>query len=300
MLTNDHPQDSIPAFVLGTLDIDEARLVSAHVAQCPACRAEIETFQELLSALPYASAPRQPPPYVKRQLLARIAASQIDTVTTQARSPANTAPRWMPAVMSGALALWLVFGYMLYNTNSRMATIGGELTNSQQSIIQLSQQHSTDQTTIAQISAQRQLEEQALAGMQTQIAIDQQVMVFIAAPETIHRILGGPDQHARATMYMQPSNNQAVLVVEGMPRIEPGKIYQFWLSRAGEWVPSVTFDMTNDDRAVQWIEAAAPVDQYARVMVTIEVAGGAKQPSDKVVLSGSLSASPPASASQAD
>jgi hypothetical protein len=27
MQTNDHPQDSIPAFVLGTLDIDEALLV---------------------------------------------------------------------------------------------------------------------------------------------------------------------------------------------------------------------------------------------------------------------------------
>ena len=39
MQTNDHPQDSIPAFVLGALDIDEALLVNAHVIECPGCRA---------------------------------------------------------------------------------------------------------------------------------------------------------------------------------------------------------------------------------------------------------------------
>ena len=311
MQTNDHPQDSIPAFVLGTLDTDEALLVSAHVTACPGCRTEAEAFQAVLSALPYAAAPRQPPPHVKQQLLARIA-----TVTPAARvpppshPPAHATPRWMQAATGGALVLSLAFGMMLYDTNSRVAVIGSELAKSKQSIVEMSargaqdqqalarlhQQHTHDQTAIAQINGQHAQDAQVMAQMQTQIAQDQQVTMFISAPQTLPRLLEGADRRAHATMYMQPNNSQAVLVIEGMPRAAPGKIYQFWLAKPGIQVPSVTFDVTDEGLAVLQINAPAPVNQFDQVMVTIEQAGGATVPSDEIVLSGALSTALPASA----
>ena len=104
MQTSDHPQDSIPAFVLGTLDIDEALLVSAHVQVCPDCRAEAEAFQGVLSALPYVAAPRQPPAYVKQQLLARIAvAAPTERRPTSSRALSRATPRWMQAATGGRL-----------------------------------------------------------------------------------------------------------------------------------------------------------------------------------------------------
>jgi hypothetical protein len=101
-------------------------------------------------------------------------------------------------------------------------------------------------------------------------------------------------------MYMQPGNPQAVLVIAGMPRAAPGKIYQFWLAKPGIQIPSQIFDVTDDKPTVLQINAPAPVNQFDQVMVTIEEAGGATFPSDSIVLSGALSAALPASAPQAD
>jgi anti-sigma-K factor RskA len=319
MQTNDHLQDSIPAFVLGALDIDEALLVNAHVIECPGCRAEAEAFQAVLSALPYASAPRQPPAHVKQQLLARIAAAApAEHARTPSRSregmPSRTTPRWMQAATGGALALSLAFGMMLYDTNSRVVVIGNELTKSKQSIVemnqqqtqdqqtlaQLNQQHTHDQTAIAQINDQHAQDARAIERMQEQIAHDQQMTMFISAPQTLPRLLEGADRRARATMYMQPGNSQAVLVIEGLPRVAPGKIYQFWLTKSGVQAPSTTFDVTNDRLVVLQINAPAPINQFDQAMVTIEQAGGATLPSDKIVLSGALNTALPASAPRAD
>jgi hypothetical protein len=267
-----------------------------------------------VSALPYAAAPRQPPAHVKQQLLARIAAASPKRATAPNRAPARATPRWMQAATGGALVLSLAFGMMFYNTNSQIATIGSELAQSKQSIAtmnqqltqghqtlaQLSQQHAQDQTAIAQVNSQHAQDARAMAQMQTQIAYDQQVTMFIAAPQTLPRLLDGADPSAHATMYMQPGSSQAVLVIGGMQRAAPGKIYQFWLAKPGIQIPSVTFDVADDGLAVLQINAPAPINQFDQVMVTIEQAGGATLPSDTIVLSGALSTARPASAPQAD
>ena len=103
----------------------------------------------------------------------------------------------------------------------------------------------------------------------------------------------------RATMYMQPNSAQAVLVIEGMPRAAPSQVYQFWLAKGALSVPSVTFDAADEGLIVVQINAPAPVNQFDQVMVTVEQAGGAAQPSDKIVLSGALNTALPASASRA-
>jgi anti-sigma factor RsiW len=289
MQTNDHPQDSIPAFVLGTLDIDEALLVNAHVVECPGCRAEVEAFQAVLMALPYATAPRQPPAHVKQQLLARIAAAPAEPARIPSHAPARTTPRWMQAATGGALILSLAFGMMFYDTSNRVEVIGSELAQSNQTLAQLNQQHIQDQTAIAQINGQHAQDAQALAQMQTQVAQDQSVTMFISAPQTRACLLEGADRRAHATLYMQPGNPQAVLVIAGMPRVAPGKIYQFWLAKPGIQIPSVTFDISDDGLTVLQINAPAPVNQFDQVMVTIEEAGGATLPSDTIVMSGKVS-----------
>jgi len=306
MQTNDHPHDSIPEFVLGTLDINEALLVSAHILEIPECHAEVEAFQMVLSALPYAVAPRRPPAHVKHQLLARIAAAAAAKRTlASSRMPSARMPAlWMQATTGGALALVLVFGMMLYNTTSQLAALGGELNTSKQSatamtqhlaqnkqtLAQLGQQHATDQAAIAQITDQSAHDAQAIKQMQTQIASDQQMAVFISAPQTLARGLESADRHAHATMYMQPNSSQAVLVVAGMPRAASGMTYQFWLAKPGLQLPSETFSVADDGRAVVQINAPAPIEQFEQVMVTLERAGGATQPSATIMLSGSVAA----------
>ena len=89
-------------------------------------------------------------------------------------------------------------------------------------------------------------------------------------------------------MYMQPNNPHAILVVHGLPKVEAGRIYQFWLARPGVQVPANTFDVDANGTATLSIDAPAPVNEYDQVMVTVEASGGSQQPSQQVVLSGSL------------
>jgi anti-sigma-K factor RskA len=291
MLMNEHPQESIPAFVLGTLDAEEALLVSAHLVRCSACRVELEAFEALLAALPYASTPREPPHHVKQQLLARIAN----------QAPAMRArPRWVPAVAAGMAALALVLAVMLYDMNSRISTAAGQLQGSQQTITEMSGQIAQGQqaigqlrghqqqvsTAVAELNSQHQQDQAAIARMREQVVQDKQIFGFIAAARPVW--LGGSDRHSSAIMYMRPASKQAVLVVAGMPRAQAGKTYQLWLVHGSAPVPSATFDVDQEGVALLTIEAPLPVNQYDHVMVTVEQRGGSQAPSDQVVLSGPL------------
>jgi anti-sigma factor RsiW len=53
MLNELHVLESIPAYVLGSLEEDEARLVAEHLAGCYQCRKELETYQEVADQLLY-------------------------------------------------------------------------------------------------------------------------------------------------------------------------------------------------------------------------------------------------------
>jgi anti-sigma factor RsiW len=249
---NDHPQDAIPAFVLGALDVDDAIRVAGHLAACPACRAEAEAFQASLAELPSAEMHR-PPARVKRYLLARVAAS----------APAQRSWHrwWLAWVMAGALALMLGFWGLGYGAYGRVAALEAQLASSNLELVRLQQQ----------------------------LTHDQQLARFVSAPQTLARQLVSADRRASAVMYMQTDNRHAVLVVRGLDPAAPGTTYQFWLANADVQVPLATFDVAADGMATLAIDAPAAMNHYQQVMVTIEHAGGSQHPSQQVVLSGGLS-----------
>ena len=66
-------QDDIPTFVLGALDPAEALQLSLHIAQCPACRAEVAAYQAVVGMLCYAILPQEPPAQLRERILSHIA-----------------------------------------------------------------------------------------------------------------------------------------------------------------------------------------------------------------------------------
>jgi anti-sigma-K factor RskA len=254
---NAHPTDSIPAFVLGALDPDELYQVSMHLAACDTCRAEAEAFRSTIDALPSMAPLHHPPPRVKHQLFARIAAAGEQKPNT--RMPARARSRWPMLLAAGATALALAFGAMMVDARAQLAQ-----------------------------------NQQSLDGLRSQVAADRQLASFISAPQTVVRQLAGPDARARAVMYMQPANPHAMLVISGMPALAPGQTYQFWLAKPGMQVPANVFEVDQNGVAMLAIEAPAPVDEYAQVMVTIEPSGGSTQPSSRIVLSADVASAPPA------
>lgn len=72
MSNNTHVLELLPAYVLGSLDQDEHRLVVEHLAVCPACAAELPAYQALVDQLALAAPEVRPPADLKRRLMARL------------------------------------------------------------------------------------------------------------------------------------------------------------------------------------------------------------------------------------
>jgi anti-sigma factor RsiW len=78
-----HPyEDDIPAFALGALDPEEALQISAHVAHCPACHAEVATYHALVGLLCYASPLQEPPVHLRERILTHIAIDSESSAVT--------------------------------------------------------------------------------------------------------------------------------------------------------------------------------------------------------------------------
>ncbi len=103
----------LPAYALGCLDAAEARLVASHLAVCPACRAELRTYEGVTGQLAMAAPEFSPPPDLKRRVLAQAHASRPGVRLPQWQAMADLARRALPAW--GAISLLLVVALAVSN-----------------------------------------------------------------------------------------------------------------------------------------------------------------------------------------
>ena len=112
MTNNMHVIELIPAYVLDCLEQDEAAAVSAHLAACTQCCAELAAYQSVADGLALAAPLVEPPPALKSRVLGAV----------QSSGPAPTPrPSWWarvagffrrsaPAWSLASLALILLLG----------------------------------------------------------------------------------------------------------------------------------------------------------------------------------------------
>jgi anti-sigma-K factor RskA len=109
--------DLLPAFALGSLDADEARLVEQHLTTCEVCQSELAAFQSVADALPLAAADVVPPPALKKRLMEQVQApAKLEGVVTSTapsiwQQLVNAVrrffagPRWQPVALLLIVAL---------------------------------------------------------------------------------------------------------------------------------------------------------------------------------------------------
>jgi len=119
-------QDAAGAYVLNALPEDECRAFEAHLADCPACRAEAAELGVAAHALPLSAPALRPPPALKARIMAEVereAALLASASSAPRTEPAQRKRRWgfprltMPAVafacaalIAGVVAGGLLFG----------------------------------------------------------------------------------------------------------------------------------------------------------------------------------------------
>ncbi|MEJ2747010.1 MAG: anti-sigma factor [Anaerolineae bacterium] len=111
--------DLIPAYALGSLDAEEAQIVTRHLTSCADCQAELATFEAVVDVLPLAAPEIEPSPALKGRLMNQIHAKPHDDTASLPESTGPSlwqqfatalsdflaGPRWRPAAVLAVLLL---------------------------------------------------------------------------------------------------------------------------------------------------------------------------------------------------
>jgi hypothetical protein len=264
LLECDDIQPWLAAYALGEAGDDPA--ARAHLAACPKCQADLRVYRGVAGLLPYAAAEATPPAELRGRVIAAVTAATERPATVAA--PTQSQPRlsWLRSRQPSAFrATWAAVAFALL------------------SLVLLSWN----------VILQRQVDQQA-----SQLTASRQgwqsVIVLLNDTSLRWYAISGGLAHGR--MWATPQSDQACLVVEQLPALAEGQVYQVWLTRAGEQDSGGIFEARNGDA---WIivRAQEPIASYGSVFVTIEPEGGSAVPTGRHVLDGTLTSGTTASVS---
>ena len=277
-----HPTELLPSYALDALEDAERAGVETHLAGCAACRAEVARLTAAADALAESVAPVTPPPDARRRLMARIAADRAATeaVTrgvTAVTDPITGAPRAPGASLHGGRAgTWIAAaasaGAIALAAFSSWQAAGAqrELAVAQAAVARLSAQLDEQTSALAEISAAGQ--------------------PGAAAPRVSALQGSGSASTAAGRLVYQPAGRSGIALLERLPALEPGRIYQLWLLRGTTPTPAGTFVVDGAGRASAVLRAPERLDSYTGIGLTAEPAPGSPAPTGPILASGSLSA----------
>jgi anti-sigma-K factor RskA len=104
-MSTEHIIDLLPAYALNCLDADELAQATAHLADCPTCRAELEAYEQLTADLALAAPDAAPSPALRQKLMRSLSVSS-------AARPAKVESWWHTVVnfMARPVPAWSLVG----------------------------------------------------------------------------------------------------------------------------------------------------------------------------------------------
>lgn len=262
---HDAVRELLGAYALGAVAPEERQRIEAHLADCPACRAELAELRSATSALPLTVPERVPSPALRNRLIAQVQAEAgppsahlfpdaapaarpepppASPYVQQAPVPLNLTPLRRRPHMPRATTVWAAAAILLLVFAAAMVVWNLDL------------RHRLD----------------------TQVTPTQTVAVQLAQPAS----------GARASLIYLPDQQVMLLNVNGMPQLPSGEVYQVWLIDANGPVPVGTFHPGNAQIAI----AANPVAYQALAVTTEPGPLGSPKPTGAKVITASLGSRP--------
>ena len=246
-------QELVPDYVFGFADPVEIRLVESNLAQCPEAIEQLADFRRLQQEMRIGVPQIEPSAELGERLMAALGA-EADT----ARAPARPIPFRRPihrAWLAAAVILVVLAMsnlYWLLRVNN------------------LTQQNS-------QLAAQ----------------VEGQGGTFVLASTSELRWVRLPpsqqNDSAAAFMMWNGPSKIGILYAHALPKLEPGKTYQLWLTRGQEFVSAGTISIDADGNGALLFHINEPIDKYTWARITSEPQNGSNEPSNSVVVVGKLS-----------
>jgi anti-sigma factor RsiW len=254
LTTEDADHDLVGAYVLDALPPEERAAFEAHLAGCPACRAEVTELGRVVEVLPLAVEPAEPSPALRGRILEAIAQEPAEQPRLRRVPGGLAAPvrqlrlaRW---TLTAAAAV-LILGLGLWNAH-------------------LQQQVNSQQNRLAYLQD------------------FQSALVHRAA---VHPVSGTAYAPGALAALVQPSGvSPAYLIVQGLPANPKGTIYQMWLLRGSTPYSAGVFHYSGSGPEV--VRLVLPSTGYTATAATVEPGpnGSSQGPTGHQVLIGKLHA----------
>ncbi|MFJ4714113.1 anti-sigma factor domain-containing protein [Streptomyces sp. NPDC088785] len=236
------PHTLTGAYVLDALEDDERAAFEEHLAGCGTCAQEVRELSATAGRLGLA-ATTAPPDHLKSQVLGMIGEVRQER------------PQDPPAPVSrkGRGRFGRGTHWALAACVAAIAGLGGTA---------VWQHQQADDARQEARSAQRQAD---------------QVAAVLSAPDaavTSASLDGG----AHGSVVVSRAGGKAVFIASGMAAPPKGKVYQLWFADGGHMRPA---GLMNPSRTSQSVLMAGSVDGASGMGVTLEPAGGSRQPTSR-------------------
>lgn len=245
---HEHILELLPAYALGSLDADEAVIVSQHLPGCETCRAELTSFEAVVDVMPLAASDAEPSPALKKRLMDRTTTMpSTETAATVPQTPLGsersgwqqisevlqnllTGPQWRPVALLLFIALVVSNAVLWWQLNEPSP------------------------------NAWRRI---SLTGSEV-----------------------APD--ATGIIYISADGQKGTLIVDNLPQLNPEQQYQLWLIEDGQRTSGGVFSVDADGYRGIEIESPQPLRDFDAFGITIEPAGGSPGPTGERVLGSNL------------
>ena len=269
-MVHEEYKELIPARALSSLGDSDDRLLSEHLATCPECKRELESWTSVAASLALGTRPAEPSPRVRERILKEIEKEQSSTLRS-----VPEAAKVIPFASSKRDSSFMS-SITLLAASLALLTLAV-------SVFILWKRDQQARTQVATLSTQ-------LNSVEQQLSENNELLSFLTSPGKTFAELSAtkaaPGAHA---VVAYDKSGHAVLVAEGLPTAPPGKAYQLWyISGKNKPVPGGTF--TTDKNGKGLLEDQLPSGGQPGTVfaITVEPAAGSPAPtSDILVLSGS-------------
>ena len=244
-----HEEGYPAAHALDALDGDERCAFEVHLAGCATCQGDVAAARAVVAQLPLALDDTEPAPALSR-ILGAIAAERApsaDRPTTAVLVPLGA--RRLPQAYAVAAVLLLTLG---------LGLLGWNLTLQRQA-------HET--------RAERDQARSALAAERAQTRVT--LSTWTLAPTA--------GQPASGEVLYLPERQLALLIVNGLPPLQSGQVYQVWLIQNGQPQSAGVLPPSGETAM------SADMPRYQRITITAEPSPtGSLQPTGQPLLAGTI------------
>lgn len=249
-------EELLPFYALDALSDEERGLVEDYLKEHPEARQLVEEMRNTASALPLSVSPVEPAPRTKQALMARVA------VDERSRSSAQDQPS--PRV-NRLESFFRNFSFAV----AALAIVG-----------------------VILLSAQVVLLRNEIASLNSKIAAqsDSLNQIIENLPQTnpsgaITVSLKGTtvQPQAQGQLIADPNSQSAVLVITGLPPLEPGQTYQVWLI-AGAPVSAGLLTVDEHGQGVLIVTSTESIGSFQSLGISVEPEGGSPQPTGDIVV----------------